>query len=176
MSASFETNPTTGSGRPNSGQGRGHGGPTLFRPHLFFNRPWEGWGEMFGAKGQRVAGFTVCGAGRAAAREGEIVQNWAFDTGYTHKTAWKILSTSGSDYRAVDADTGAVALGRQIGDAFLWELKVEGRPHLGQRAMKVSTVYRMVSPGVVQAVTTTTALFGLIHIGRMEATYRRLDA
>ncbi len=165
MTATFPTQPT-----------RDHEGPTIFRPHLFFNRPWEGWGEMFSAKGRRVAGFTVCGAGRAKAREGEIIQNWAFDNGYTHKTAWKILSTRGSDYRAVDAETGAVALGRQIGDAFLWELRVQGRPHLGRRMMKVSTLYRMISPDEVKAVTTTTAFFGLIHIGRMEATYRRLPA
>lgn len=173
MTATFQTLPAGGgAGAPGPGQGA----LTLFRPHLFFNRPWEGWGEMFSARGQRVAGFTVCGAGRAKAREGEIVQNWAFDNGYTHKTAWRILSTRGSDYRAVDAETGAVALGRQIGEAFLWELKVPGRSHLGLRTMKVSTVYRMISPTEVQAVTTTTALFGLIHIGRMEATYRRLAA
>ena len=106
----------------------------LFRPHLFFYRPWEGSGEMFGPRGNRVAGFTVSGDGRVAAGEDRIVQNWVFDNGYSHRLEWRILSTNGADYRAIDVDTGAEARGRQIGDnAFLWVLKVKGRTPLGQR-------------------------------------------
>lgn len=148
---------------------------SLFRPHLFFYRPWAGEGEIYGARGNRVAGFKVSGQGRAASRLGRIVQNWVFDTGYQHKTEWKVLSTNGHSYRAIDAETGAIAHGRQVGDAFLWELRVRGRTLFGQRTMTVSTLYRMVQPGVAEA-TTTTTLWGLIKLGSMRATYRRLDA
>jgi len=148
---------------------------SLFRPHLFFYRPWTGEGEMFGANGRRVAAFTVSGAGRASSRLGRIVQEYLFDTGYRHRTEWKVLSTNGQDYRAIDADTGAVAHGRQVGDAFHWVLKVKGKTIFGQRTLRVATVYRMVARGVVEAVTTTT-LFGVLKLGVMRTTYRRLDA
>jgi len=147
----------------------------LFRPHLFFYRPWTGEGEMYGPKGQRVAGFTVSGDGRASSRLGRVVQNWVFDNGHVQKTEWKILSTHGSDYRAIDAETGMLATGRQVGDAFVWALKVKGPTPFGERTLRVTTIYRMISRGVAEAITTTT-LWGLIKLGSMKAIYRRLDA
>ena len=147
----------------------------LFRPHLFFYRPWTGEGEMFGAKGERVAGFTVSGEGRASSQLGRIVQDWVFDNGHRQHTEWKVLSTNGLDYRAVDAETGVVAHGRQDGDAFVWVLKVKGKTAFGERTLRVTTVYRMKTRGVVEAITTTT-LWGFIKLGSMKATYRRLDA
>jgi len=146
----------------------------LFRPHLFFYRPWTGSGEMQAPNGKRIAGFTVRGEGRASSRLGRIVQHWSFDNGIEHTTEWKVLSTDGDDYRAVDTVNGTVARGRQIGEAFLWVLKVKGPTPFGHRTIRVSTVYRLVSPGVAEARATST-VFGVIPVGRMVATYRRLD-
>jgi hypothetical protein len=148
---------------------------TLFRPHLFFYRPWKGEGEMLGPKGERLAGFTVSGDGRASSRLGRIVQNWAFDTGLAYVTEWKVLSTDGRDYRAIEARSGWLARGHQVGDAFVWVIRAKGPTPFGQRRVKITTVYRMVAPGVAEAKTTTT-LWGLFTLGRMNATYRRLEA
>ena len=146
----------------------------LFRPHLFFYRPWTGSGEVTGPNGKRIAGFTVSGEGRARSREGHVVQEWRFDNGLSHVTEWKVLSTDGRDYRAVDVRNGTEARGRQVGESFEWVMKVKGPTPFGQRTIKITTVYRLVSPVVAEAHTVST-VFGFIPINRMRATYRRVN-
>lgn len=145
----------------------------LFRPHLFFYRPWEGRGETFTPDGKRLAGFTVRGDGRATSQVGRIVQQWSFDNGVEHVAEWKVTSTSGADYRAVDVNTGVQARGRQVGDAFLWVLKTRAQTPFGLRTVRASTLYRLRAPGVAEAHTTST-VFGFLPINRSVATYRRV--
>ncbi len=147
----------------------------LFRPHLFFYRPWEGRGETFTPDGKRLVGFTVRGEGRSSSQLGRIVQDWHFDNGLRHTAEWKVLSTSGADYRAVDANTGVEARGRQAGDAFMWVMKVKGPTPFGVRTVRTVTVYRMKAPGVAEAHSTST-IFGFLPINRSVATYRRIEA
>jgi len=148
----------------------------LFRPHLFFYRPWTGVGALTTTMGPKLRiGFTVSGDGRAASRQGHVEQHWSFDNGLTYSTEWKVVSTDGADYRAVDVRNGVEARGRQLGDAFLWWVRTKAPTPFGMRMVKVSTIYRMIGPGVAEAQTTTT-LWGIIVLNRMTATYRRLDA
>ena len=147
----------------------------LFRPHLFFYRAWEGRGETLAPNGKRLATFTVRGDGKASSRLGRIVQHWTFDNGFAHTAEWKVLSTNGSDYRAIEANTGVLARGRQAGESFIWSMKVKAPTPFGVRNVRTTTVYRLLAPGVAEAHSTTT-LFGIIPINRSLAIYRRLDA
>lgn len=145
----------------------------LFRPHLFFYRPWEGRGEITDARGRRIGGFTVSGEGRASSALGRIVQHWVFDNGAAHTAEWEVISASGRDYRARDVRSGATARGRAQGDRFLWVMRVKSPTPLGVRTVRVATAYRMIDEHTAEAETLTT-VFGVIPIGRMKATYRRL--